>query len=86
MSNIRFYKLITEEKLVGEVVVTTNTVVVLKNVAWVGYTYYSDDHKQHDNVTKIISGDVELYVNSIVYSTEVEPNLLRVYNTICNPQ
>ena len=86
MSNIKFYRLVTGEKIIGELVITTNTIVVLKNVAWVGYTYYSNDPKQHDNVTKIITGEVELYVNNILYSTDVEPNLLKVYNNVCNPQ
>ncbi len=85
MSTIKFYQLITEEKLVGELVFANSTVVVLKNVAWIGYTYYSNDPKQY-NVAKIITGDVELYINNIVYSTDVEPNLLKVYNNICNPQ
>ena len=85
MPTIKFYKLVTGEVVIGELVFANSTVVVLKNVAWVDIEDSENDSDPHNILTKMFD-EIELYTNNIVYGSKVEAsNILTVYNKIYNP-
>ena len=85
MPTIKFYKLVTDEVVIGELVFANSTVVVLKNVAWVGIEDSENDSDPHNILTNMFD-EIELYTNNIVYGSKVEAsNILTVYNKIYNP-
>ncbi len=86
MPTIKYYKLVTGEEVIGELVSTNSTVVVLKNVAWVDLKVSENEFNPHNVLTKHMFKEIELYTNNIVYGSKVEePILLNIYNKIYNP-
>lgn len=86
MPTIKFYKLVTGEVVIGELVFSNSTVVVLKNVAWVSIEDSENDSDPHNILTKNMFDEIELYTNNIIYAYKVEAsNILTVYNKIYNP-
>lgn len=86
MPTIKYYKLVTGEIVIGELVFANSTVVVLKNVAWVGIEDSENDSDPHNILSKNMFNEIELYTNNIVYGSKVEAsNILTVYNKIYNP-